>query len=180
MGLFQRLFGSARDAIRLPNFDAGNKAVELSATMLCEAIDRGSVGSDGPNRVRLATLFARGYLFGFSKSCIQRFGVFGEIESLALITVIHTKMFGGPVGWLLVQDALREQGQAEFDRGQTAGAEDFFRWLNDRSTSPLVLTDYLLADDEASGRKVQSSAPLAGTVVEPLGASPVRYSVLWH
>jgi hypothetical protein len=180
MGLFQRLFGGTCDAIRLPNFDPGSKAAELSATMLCEAIDRGSVGSDGPNRVRLATLFARGYLFGFSESCIQRFGVFGEIESLALITVVHTKIFGGQIGWLLVQDALREQGHAEFDCGQTAGAKDFFRWLSDRSTTPLVLTDYLLADDEASGPEVHSSAPLAGTVVEPISASPMRSSVLWH
>jgi hypothetical protein len=180
MGLFQRLFGGACDAIRLPNFDPGSKAAEISATVLREVIDLGFAGPDGPNPGRLATLFGRGYLFGFSESCIQRFGVFGEIESLALITVVHTKIFGGQIGWLLVQDALREQGQAEFDRGQTAGAKDFFRWLSDRSTTPLVLTDYLLADDEASGPKVHSSAPLAGTVVEPISTSPVRSSVLWH
>src|SRR6266436_7207049 len=177
MGLLSRLFGTDRDSITLPNFVPGSKAVEVSTTMLREVIDRGSVGPDGPNRGRLATLFARGYLFGFSESCIELFGVFGEIESLALITVVHTKIFGGQIGWLLVQDALREQGQAEFDRGQTAGAKDFYRWLNGRSTTPLVLTNYLLADDEASGPKVHSSAPLAGTVVEPISASPVRSSV---
>jgi hypothetical protein len=88
MGLFQRLFGATRDAITLPNFD-GSKAVNISATVLRECIDRGSAGPDGPNRARLAKPFARGYLFGFSDTCIQRFGVFDELESLALITVVH-------------------------------------------------------------------------------------------
>ena len=64
MGPFQRLFGATCDAITLPNFVPGSKAVEVSTTMLRELIDRGSAGPDGPNRGRLATLFARGYLFG--------------------------------------------------------------------------------------------------------------------
>ena len=150
MGLLSRLFGTDRDSITLPNFVPGSKAVEVSTTMLRKVIDRGSAGPDGPNRGRLATLFARGYLFGFSESCIQRFGVFGEIESLALITVVHTTMFGGPAGWLLVQDALREQCHAEFGRGQAAGAGDFLRWLSDRLNTPRTLTNHLLENDEAS------------------------------
>jgi hypothetical protein len=159
MRLLTRLFGANRDPIRAPNFDLGSRAVEISATMLCEVIDRGSAGSDGPNRGRLATLFARGYLFGFSESCIRRFGVFDEIESLAHITVVHTKMFGGPIGWLLVQDALRDQGHAEFDRGQAAGADDFLRWLNGRSYAPRSLTDYLLEEDAPSSLIVPSHIP---------------------
>jgi hypothetical protein len=169
MELLSRLFGTDRDSIMLPNFDPGSKAAELSAFMLREVIDRGSAGPDGPNRERLATLFARGYLFGFSESCIQGFGVFGEIESLALITVVHTKMFGGPVGWLLVQDALREQGQAEFDRGQTVGADDFRRWLSDRSYTPRALTDHLLGDHEAPC-PIAASASLDTT----LPGGPIR------
>jgi hypothetical protein len=156
MGLFTRLFGANRDPIRAPNFDLGSRAVEISATMLCEVIDRGSAGSDGPNRGRLSTLFARGYLFGFSESCIRRFGVFDEIESLAHITVVHTRMFGGQIGWLLVQDALRDQGHAEFNRGQAAGADDFLRWLNGRSYAPRSLTDYLLEEDAPSSLIVPS------------------------
>jgi hypothetical protein len=81
MGLLSRLFSTDLEAIRLPNFDRGSKAAELSTFMLREAIDRGSAGPGGANRGRLATLFACGYLFGFSESCIQGFGVFGEIES---------------------------------------------------------------------------------------------------
>jgi len=169
MGPFQRLFGATCDAITLPNFVPGSRAVEVSTTMLREVIDRGSAGPDGPNRARLATLFARGYLFGFSESCIQRFGVIGEIESLALITVVHTKIFGGPVGWLLVQDALREQVQAEFDRGQTAGADDFLRWLSDRSNRPRALTNHLLENHEVPC-PIAASAPLDTT----LPGGPIR------
>jgi hypothetical protein len=183
MGPFQRLFGATRDAITLLNFELGSKAVDKSVTMLREAIDRGSTGPEGPNRVRLATLFTRGYVFGFSESCIQRFGVFDEIHSLALLTVVHTKLFGGQIGWLLVQDALREQGQAEFDRGQSAGGDDFLRWLSDRSNTPRSLTDHLLANHEASSPNVASSASPTRAVIEPKTSadeSPVRSSVLWH
>jgi hypothetical protein len=183
MGLLSRLFSTDLEAIRLPDFSRGSKAAELSAFMLRDAINRGSAGLDGPNRGRLATLFAGGYLFGFSESCIQGFGVFGEIESLALITVVHTKMFGGQVGWLLVQDALQMQGQAEFDRGQAAGADDFLRWLSDRSNTPRTLTDHLLENHEASSPNVSSSASPTRTVIEPRTAadeSPTRSSVLWH
>jgi hypothetical protein len=169
MGLLSRLFGTDRDSIMLPNFDPRSKAAELSALMLREVIDRGSARPDGLNRGRLATLFARGYLFGFSKSCIQGFGVVGEIESLALITVVHTKMFGGQIGWLLVQDALREHGHAEFDRGQTAGADDFLHWLSDRSNTPRALTNHLLEDHEAPC-PIAASASLDTT----LPGGPIR------
>jgi hypothetical protein len=170
MGLFQRLFGATRDAITLPNFD-GSKAVNISATMLRECIDRGSAGPEGPNRASLAKPFARGYLFGFCDTCIQRFAVFDELESLALITVVHGKLFGDKIGPLLVHDALRDQRDAEFARGRTAGAEDHLRWLNDRTYSPRSLTDYLLAP------KVE---PAAESGIEPSNVLTRRAPSSWN
>ena len=102
MGLFQRLFGATRGAIALPDFDAGNKAVEISATILRECIDLGFAGADGPNRGRLAKPFARGYVFGLSDACIQRLGVLEELERLALITLVHVRIFGHKLGSSLV------------------------------------------------------------------------------
>jgi hypothetical protein len=164
MGLFQRLFGATRDAIKIPNFD-GSKAVNVSATMLRECIDRGSAGPGGPNRARLAKPFARGYLFGFSDTCIQRFAVFDELESLALITVVHGTLFGQKIGSLLVHDALRDQRDAEFARGRTAGAEDLLRWRSERSYTPLLLTNYLLEDDAPS------------SLIAPTGESPAESGI---
>ncbi len=166
MGLLQRLFGATRDAITLPNFD-GSKAVNISATMLRECIDRGSAGPDGPHRARLAEPFARGYLFGFSDTCIQRFAVFDELESLALITVVHGKLFGQQIGSLLVHDALRDQRDAEFARGRTAGAEDHLRWLNDRSNTPLLLTKFLHAEDAPSSPIPPTDVSSAESGIEP-------------
>jgi hypothetical protein len=165
MELFQRLLGATRDAIALPNFDAGNEAVDISATILRECIDFGAAWPDGPNRERLAKPFARGYLFGFSDACIQRLGVLDELDSLALITVVHGKLFGQKIGSLLVHDALRDQRNAEFGRGRTAGAEDLLRWVNDRSSTPVLLIDYLYADDEVSGAR------------EPPSVSPAEYDM---
>ena len=166
MRLLQRLFGATRDAIALPNFD-GSRAVNLSASMLCECIERGSAAPEGPNRGRLAKPFARGYLFGFSDACIQRFGVFDELEALALITVIHGKIFGHKIGPLLVHDALRDQGNTEFGRGRTAGAGDLLRWLANRSCAPMLLTEYLRADHEPSSRLPSPDKPPAETDIEP-------------
>jgi hypothetical protein len=165
MGLFQRLFGAARDAIALPHFDAGNKAVEISATILRECIDLGSAWPGGPNRERLAQPFARGYIFGFSDACIQRLGVLDVLESLPLITLVHVRIFGHKIGSLLVGDALRDERSAEFSRGRSAGAEDLLRWLDDRSNTPQILIDYLYADDEAS------------SLIAPTGESPAESAI---
>jgi hypothetical protein len=157
MGLLQRLFGATRHMISLPNCD-GSKAAEISVAMLRECIERGSAAPDGPNRARLARPFARGYLFGFSDACIRRFGVFDELESLALITAVHGTLFGQEIGARLVHDALRDQRNAEFARGRIVGDEDYLRWLNDRGYTPRLLTDYLGANAEESNPILASAA----------------------
>ena len=73
-----------------------------------------------------------------------------ELDSLALITLVHVRLFGHSMGSSLVGDALRDERNAEFARGRTAGAEDLLRWLEDRSSTPLLLTRFLQADDAAS------------------------------
>jgi hypothetical protein len=171
MELFQRLFGATRDAIALPHFDVGNRAVEISATILRECIDLGAAWSGGPNRERLTKPFARGYIFGFSDACIQRFGVLDELESLALITAVHAKLFGRKIGSLLVHDALRDERNAEFGRGRAAGAEGLLRWLDDRSNTPLILIDYLYADDDPSSL-------IASTSESPAESDTARASLL--
>src|SRR5258708_6752815 len=148
MELFQRLFGATRDAIALPNFDAGNKAVEISATILRECIDLGAAWPDGPNRERLAKPFARGYIFGFSDACIQRLGALDELDSLALITLVHVRIFGHKFGSLLVGDALRDQRNAESRRARTAGAEDLLCRVTNPSNTPLFLIAYSHANPQ--------------------------------
>jgi hypothetical protein len=180
MELFQRLFGATRDAISLPNFDAGNKAVEISATILRECIDLGAAWPDGPNRERLATPFARGYIFGFSDACIQRLGVLDELDSLALITLVHVRIFGHKFGSLLVGDALRDERNAEFGRGRTAGAEDLLCWVNDRSNTPLILIDYLYADDKASGPTAPLRVSPAESDIEPTDVPTKNAPSRWN
>jgi hypothetical protein len=113
----------------------------------------------------LAKLFARGYIFGLSDACTQRFGVHDEQESLALITLVHAKLFGHKIGSSLVGDALRDQRNPEFRRGRTAGAEDVIRWLDDRSYTPPLLTDYLYEDDTPP------------SLTAPTGESPAEFDI---
>jgi hypothetical protein len=167
VGLIQRLFGATREAIALPNFDAGSQAVNLAAAILRECIDLGSAGRDGPNRGRLAKAFARGYIYGLSHACIQRLGVFGELESLALITMVHAEIFGRKIGPLLVGDALRDQRNAEFGRGRTAGTEDFLRRLANRSYTSFLLTEYLRADEATAVNTETATISPVSIEIEP-------------
>jgi len=180
MELFRRLFGATRDAIAHPHFDAGNRAVEISATILRECIDLGAAWPNGPNRGRLAKPFARGYVFGFSDACIQRFGVLDELELLSLVTEVHAELLGQKIGSMLVGDALRDQLNAEFRRGQIAGAEDLLRWLDDRSCIPLLLVRFLQADDATSCPIVRADDSPAESGIEPTnvltGHAPSRWN----
>jgi hypothetical protein len=180
MELLRRLFGAIRDSIVLPNFDAGNKAVEISATILRQCIDLGFAGPEGQNRGRLAKPFARGYVFGFSDACIQRIGVLDELDSLALITLVHVRLFGHTMGSSLVGDALRDERNAEFGRGRAAGAEDLLRWLEDRSNTPLLLTRFLQADNAASCPVAPAGDSPAESGIEPTnvltGDAPSRWN----
>jgi hypothetical protein len=180
MWLFRRLFGAARDAIALPYFDAGNRAVEISTTILRECIDLGFAGADGPNRGRLAKPFARGYILGFADACIQRFGVLDELESLALITLVHVRIFGHNSGSLLVPDALQEQRNAEFGRGRTAGAEDLLRWLDDRSNTPPILIEYLLGDEAPSSPIAPTCESPAESGIEPTNVLTRQAPSRWN
>jgi hypothetical protein len=133
-----------------PKIDVGAEAVDLSVTMLRLNIDLAWAGRAGPNRGRLVKPFARGYIFGFSDACIQRFGVTDVMQSLSLITLVHIKVFGQEVGSLLAADTQGDTRDSEFIRGRTAGAGDLIRWLDDRAYTPLSLTDYLQSDDKPS------------------------------
>ena len=177
VGLIKRWFGTTRKASTPRTSDAGNKAVDLSATILRECIDLGFAGADGPNRGLLTKPFARGYIFGFSDACIQRRGVPDELESLALITLVHAKIFGHKIGSLLVEDALRDRRNAEFGRGGTAGASDLLRWLDDRSYTPVLLTDYLRAEETPADPVVSTSVLEAGAESKPANVSQVRSSI---
>jgi hypothetical protein len=179
IGLFQRLFGTTRDVTTLPYFDAANRAVEISATILRECIDLGSAWPGGPNRGRLGKLFARGYIFGFSDACIQNFGVHDELESLALITLVHAKIFGHKIGSLLVGDALRDQRNPEFRRGRTAGAEDLIRWLDDRSYTPPLLADYLYEDDTPPSLTAPTGESPAESDIEPINVPTEGAPARW-
>src|SRR3984893_19367903 len=180
LGLFQRLFGAARDAIALPHLGAGNRAVETSTTILRECIDLGFAGAEGPNRGRLAKPFARGYMFGLSDACIQRLGVLDELESLALITLVHAGIFGHKIGSSLVGDALRDERNAEFGRGRTAGAKDLFRWLDDRPYTPLLLTRFLQADDATSCPVLPTGVSPAESGIEPTNVPTREAPSRWN
>jgi len=107
MGLLQRLLVQlvTRSRFRISN---GSKAVNISATMLRECIDRGSAGPDGPRRARLPNPLHAGIYLDFPTPVFNDLECFDELESLALITVVHGKLFGQQIGSLLVHDALRD------------------------------------------------------------------------
>jgi hypothetical protein len=81
--------------------------------------------------------------------------------------LVHVRIFGHKIGSSLVGDALRDERNAEFGRGRTAGAEDLLRWVNDRSSTPVLLIDYLNADDQASSLLAPTGESPAESGIEP-------------
>jgi hypothetical protein len=142
VGFMDRVFGRARQA--KPAAAKGNELVDLACNLLAAQIDLGSASPGDTNRKRLEEPYARGYVFGFIDALLQKGGIADETHALALITVVHGKLFGVAMGSLLVGDALNDQSpDSIFTTGRGVGAADLIRWLSDSKTAPLMLADYL-------------------------------------
>jgi hypothetical protein len=121
----------------------------MSQMELADALPSGS------NRKRLGKSYARGYIFGFIDAVLQKGGLTGETQAIALISVAHVKLFGIDTGSEFVREALSDQIPGSvFTRGREAGGADVFLSLSnnpERKGPPLKLTNYLTGHDVPTG-----------------------------
>jgi hypothetical protein len=121
-----------------------DELADMATELLKEMIRIGDATPGRPNASRLSNPYARGYVFGFVYALIQEAHVASESNGLNALTVVHVEIFGPDLGPAFLDQALSdEMRDSVFTQGQIAGARDILRWLSDRTSLPLSLTDYL-------------------------------------
>jgi hypothetical protein len=129
-----------------------DELADLAAQLLKEIIHIGDAIPSRPNAPRLRNPYARGYVFGFVYALIQEGHIESESNGLNAMTVVHIEIFGPDSGPAFLDQALSDEvPDSVFTKSQIAGARDILRWLSDRTTLPLALTDYLHGTDLLPG-----------------------------
>jgi hypothetical protein len=139
-GFIKRLFRKAP----IPKSADAIELVALACNLLTTQIGLGSALPGGANRQRLEMPYGRGYVFGFVDALVRRGGIADETRILALISVVHAKIFGKAMGSVFIVDALSSHSlDSVFTRGRTTGETDLKRWVADSGVPQFTLSDYL-------------------------------------
>jgi len=81
--------------------------------------------------------------FGLCDACLQSAGINNDTESMALLTVVHVKLFGEEVGTKVVGQSFQEQEDPTFAKGRMVGGQELVEFF--RSKKPTMgLASYLL------------------------------------
>jgi hypothetical protein len=140
-GFIKQLFRKAP----IPKSADAKELVDLACNLLTAQIRLGSALPGGANRQRLEMPYARGYVFGFVDALMRTKGIITEEKRiLALISVIHAKVFGKAMGSVFMVDARSSHSpHSAFTKGRATGETDLERWVADSDGAPTMLCDYL-------------------------------------
>lgn len=92
-------------------FDA---AVETAVGLLQVQISLGNAEDNPEFNERLTDRYSRGYMFGLCDALMQSAGVNDEVEAMALLSVIHIKLFGEENGANIIGQSFRDQEDSLF------------------------------------------------------------------
>jgi hypothetical protein len=107
-------------------------------------IGLGNALPGGVHRQRLEMPYARGYVLGFADALVRRSGVTDETRVVALISVIHAKVFGKTMGSVFMVDAQSSHSpDSDFKKGRATGETDLKRWVAGSDATPAMLCRYL-------------------------------------
>lgn len=90
--------------------------------------------------------FVRGYLSGAFIGSMQAFKIPGygdSIKTMAFLVGGHIHIMGEEKGFTYAMDALRHQGDHNYDFGNRTGGKELIDWLNRDVIMPTQLYDYL-------------------------------------
>jgi hypothetical protein len=128
----------------IPKSADPRKLVDLACDLVTTQIALGNALPGGANRPRLEMPYARGYVFGFVDAVARSGGIAEETRALALISVVHAKIFGRAMGSVFIVDSQSTHSpDSVFARGRAAGEADLKRWVADSGVPPAMLSDYL-------------------------------------
>jgi hypothetical protein len=136
----KRLFHKAP----IPKSADAKELVDLAYNLLTTQIGLGNALPGGANRQRLEMPYGRGYVFGFVDALVRRSGITDETRIVALISIIHAKVFGKAMGSAFIVDSLSSHSpDSAFTKGRATGETELKRWVADSGVPPALLSDYL-------------------------------------
>lgn len=118
-------------------------AVEAAVGLLQVQISLGDAEDNDEFRERLFDLYSRGYIFGLCDALLQSAAVKDDVEAMALLTVVHVKLFGEKHGATIVGQSFRDQEDPTFGKGRMRGGQELVEFFRNK-IPPMGLAGYLL------------------------------------
>ncbi len=117
-------------------------AIETAVALLQVQISLGDAEDNHEFNERIADKYSRGYIFGLCDALLQSAGI-NEIKGMALLTIIHIKLFGEENGANIVGQSFRDQGDSLFGKGLMRGGQELVEFSKNK-TPTMGLSSYLL------------------------------------
>jgi hypothetical protein len=118
-------------------------AIEMAVKLLQIQLTLGNVEGNDKFNDRLIDLYGRGYIFGLCDVLVQSADVSDDVEIVALISIVHIKLFGKEGGTTIFTQSFNDQKVELFDKGRMCGAQEIIEFFRNK-TSPMGLACYLL------------------------------------
>ena len=125
------------------NQEKSDATIETAVNLLQIQIDLGDTEDNHEFTTRLADLYSRGYIFGLCDALLQSAGIKDEVESMAMLAVIHTKLFGTEIGGKIVGQSFQDQGDSLFGKGLMTGGQELVEFFKN-NTPAMGLASYLI------------------------------------
>ena len=125
------------------NKGKSDATIETAVKLLQIQIDLGDTEDNHKFTTRLADRYSRGYIFGLSDALLQSAGIKDEVESMAMLAVIHTRLFGTEIGGKIIGQSIYDQGDLLFGKGVITGGQELIEFFKN-NTPAMGLASYLL------------------------------------
>lgn len=109
--------------------DKAEVAVETAVSLLQIQVELGNAEDNDKFNDRLIDPYSRGYVFGLCDALLQSAGVSDDVEAMALLTVVHIKLFGEEGGATIVGQSFKDQENELFSKGRMRGGQELNRVL---------------------------------------------------
>jgi hypothetical protein len=126
-------------------------AQDTAYAVVMTQVDLAGAADDGPGHDRLATAYAFGYIFGFADALIQRAGAKDDVEIMAQLTLVFTRLFGVDKGSKIFGASLRRQTDPQFGAGRSAGGSEAVDWLSSGGKNAPTRLTFYLSDSSSPG-----------------------------
>ncbi len=133
--------------------ESRTRVVEGVVELLEHQLDRAEIKSNKEAKKRLASIFALGYIYGFSMAANAAMEIEQQQYQILALTRIYDKIFGKTVGPTRLKETHAWLEFSEFQEARDKGGKEFEAALAS-GVEAEGLADYLLSGGQAPEGKV--------------------------